>query len=248
MIKKNTLFLALAITTSSIFIACESNSIAPVASNVITYKATKKLHETTDSDYSKTRNNLRPGIRMGLHTHGFHTDAFNVPIISHTFSVVKGTITFSGEVTTIGDQAFLRCINMTSVSIPNSVTSIRGSAFSGCSDLKSFTIPNSVISIGDGAFRECSSLASITIPNSVTSIGNYAFLVCTNLNNVTVKWTDAKQLPTLGEGVFSHIAQQNGPAAATLHVPKGTKSIYEAANQWKDFGRIIDDVRINNKH
>ena len=31
-------------------------------------------------------------------------------------------------------------------------------------------------------------------------------------------------------------------SSATLHVPFGTKSIYEAADVWKEFGIIIDDV------
>ena len=44
------------------------------------------------------------------------------------------------------------------------VTSIGEDAFSGCNDLTSITIGNNVTSIGDHAFYECSSLTSITIP------------------------------------------------------------------------------------
>ena len=61
------------------------------------------------------------------------------------------------------------------VNIGNAVTSIGNNAFFGCGDLTSVTIPGGVTSIGDGAFSGCSGLTSVTIPDSVTSIGNWAF-------------------------------------------------------------------------
>jgi TolB-like protein len=78
-----------------------------------------------------------------------------------------------------------------SVTIPRSingrtVTSIGDEAFEYCSELSSVTIPNSVTSIGDGAFEGCSGLSSVTIPNSVTSIGDGAFLGCSGLKAISV--------------------------------------------------------------
>lgn len=58
--------------------------------------------------------------------------------------------------------------------ITYNVKSIGYMAFSNCIDLYSVTIPNSVTSIGDSAFWNCS-LTTITIPNSVLSIGENAF-------------------------------------------------------------------------
>lgn len=56
--------------------------------------------------------------------------------------------------------------------IPNdgSVTSIGDNAFMGCYELTNITIPDSVTSIGDHAFHECSVLTSITIPDSVPQL------------------------------------------------------------------------------
>ena len=96
------------------------------------------------------------------------------------------SITIPNSVADIGRVAFFGCTGLTSVSIPNSVTSIGDSAFEGCSGLTSVTIPNSVTSIGDDAFRGCSSLISVVIPNSVTSIGDYAFYDCTGLHSLTI--------------------------------------------------------------
>ena len=89
-------------------------------------------------------------------------------------------------VTSIGEEAFLRCGLLTSVTIPDSVTSIGRAAFAGCGSLTSVTIPNSVTSIEDYAFAGCKSLTSVTIPNSVTSIGMYAFSGCESLKSVTI--------------------------------------------------------------
>ena len=90
------------------------------------------------------------------------------------------SVTISDSVTSIGDRAFWNCSSLTSVTIPNSVTSIGDYAFGG-SGLTSMTIPDSVTSIGSSAFTWCGSLTSVTIPDSVTSIGNEAFRGCRRL-------------------------------------------------------------------
>ena len=82
-------------------------------------------------------------------------NAFGVSITGNTYTGGKGCITFSGDITSIGNYAFYFCENLTSVTIPDLVTSIGNWAFSNCSDLTSVTIPNSVTSIGDCVFDGC---------------------------------------------------------------------------------------------
>ena len=114
-------------------------------------------------------------------------DAFGAAIISNEYEDGKGTITFDGTVTTIGDSAFSGCSNLLSIRIPGSVTSIGHAAFSWCDGLASFIIPDSVTSIGSGAFSLCVELTSIEIPESVTSIDPNPFSHCYGLASIVVR-------------------------------------------------------------
>ena len=111
----------------------------------------------------------------------------------------KGVITFSGDVTKIGDYAFNHCENFTSVYIPDGVTTIGDYAFFYCTSLTSVTIPGSVTTIGESAFAFCGSLTSVTIPDSVTSIGHGAFSNC-GLTSVTIP----DSVTSIGQGAFSN--------------------------------------------
>ncbi len=170
------------------------------------------------------------------------------------FSACTGltSITIPEGVTSIGDYAFNYCYGLTSVTIPSSVTNIGVSAFDGCSGLTSITIPEGVTSIGNFAFDGCSGLTSITIPSSVTSIGLNAFFGYSGLTSVTIP----EGVTSIGSGAFggcsgltsvtalntTPITISSNPfsnrANATLYVPQGCKSAYEAANYWKEFKEI----------
>ena len=78
--------------------------------------------------------------------------------------------------------------NDNNVVIPDdgSVTSLGDDCFLGCESLESITIPESVTSLGDECFYYCTSLKSITIPKSVTSLGDGCFLGCVSLESISV--------------------------------------------------------------
>ena len=134
------------------------------------------------------------------------------------------------DVTAIGDNAFYGCTRLKSFTIGNNVTSIGYMSFYGCTGLTSVTIPDKVTSIGAYAFRDCSGLESLTIGNGVTSYGNSAFQ-CSKLTSVTVS---SPTPVAITQNVFSNRTN------ATLYVPKGSKSAYQAANYWKEFKEIIE--------
>lgn len=108
----------------------------------------------------------------------------------HSFTDFEAltAVTFEADskLTAIGGEAFMRCSNLTSISIPNGVTIIEPYTFNNCSNLTSVIIPEGVTSIGYAAFARCDSLVEIAIPKSVKNIEAYAFSFCDSLTSVTM--------------------------------------------------------------
>lgn len=120
--------------------------------------------------------------------------------------------------------------------IPPSVMVLAVDAFYNCNRLNSISIPSSVTTIEEWVFENCSGLNTISIPSSVNAIGNYAFYNCTGLNSIYAH----RPVPvdfTTSNNVFDYVNKNN----CMLFVPAGSKSLYQAANQWKDFVNIVEE-------
>ena len=88
------------------------------------------------------------------------------------------------SVSALGDNAFVDCLSLTSVTMPEGIASIGNGAFKSCTGLTSITIPNTVTDIGTEAFTDCTSLKSISIPDTVRYMSNEVFKNCTALETV----------------------------------------------------------------
>lgn len=138
-------------------------------------------------------------------------------------------------ITAIGDIAFYGCSGLTSISITFLVTTLGYGTFGECTGLTSvnFSNPSALYSIGESAFIYCSGLTTITIPKSVAIIGDVAFYHCTGLTSVS---TYANVPIDLGSVVFANVNTDS----CILYVPYGTSTLYDTADQWKDFTHIVE--------
>lgn len=121
------------------------------------------------------------------------------------------------------------------LTLPHAVVNIGGDAFSTCKGLTSINFPSTVKSIELSAFRNCSGLTSISIPSSINSIGADAFNGCSSLTSISALPLTPVDL-SLSDSVFKGV----NTLTCVLYVSTGSKSAYQAANQWKDFTHIIE--------
>ena len=100
-------------------------------------------------------------------------------------------------------------------------------------------VPDNLNGLGVGvidpeAFADDTEITSIELPKTITKIGKRAMAGTTGLQRLVVHMTT---LPTLGSNVWDGIDQ----SMVTLVVPPGMKATYAAADQWKDFGTIVEE-------
>ena len=134
-----------------------------------------------------------------------------------------------------GYSPFYRNTSLRSVMITDKETEISENEFYGCSNLKNVSIGDGVTTIGNWAFSGCSSLDYFAFGTNMKTIGKEAFSDCTAMTNL---YSRAKIPPVCDSQALDDINKWN----CNLHIPNGTISAYQQADQWKDFFFIYDDV------
>ena len=152
------------------------------------------------------------------------------------------------NVVSVSKNAF-QSIGIDTLIISSGVEMIDRDAFNYCYNLKTVELPSTLKIIGDNAFHNCDAIKRIELPSSLDSIGNMAFYNCDNLAIVVSRIQNPL---SISQSVFA--MRSNGsyddsgnwvntytPSSATLYVPNGTKTSYDATEGWKGmFADIIE--------
>lgn len=125
-------------------------------------------------------------------------DNCNAVIETNTNTLIAGCSTASIplSVTTIGENAFEGCQELTTVVIPANISSIGRNVFLGCGNLTTIVVDpenpkydsrdNCNAIIETDSRKLITGCKNSTIPNSVSSIGEYAFYGCSGLTSVEI--------------------------------------------------------------
>lgn len=124
-----------------------------------------------------------------------------------------------GKVQVIEDNAFNSCLNLTTITFPNTLRTIGDWAFGGGIGLTVLELPEGITSIGTGAFGS-SNLEEIILPNSIENIGNECFAYSTKLETVVLP----ENLQTVGKSMFYSCG-----ALKNIKIPEGVTTIEQSA-------------------
>lgn len=212
-------------------------------------KSTLTILNTSEEEVAKVVIHQQKGIteNMIVYTSDdgkilspYNSNAFGsgLRILSNNYYGNYGVITFSGDVTRIGDNAFSNCSRLRTIILPENVETIGVSAFYGCAALEDIQFNEKVTSFGAYSFNGCSMLQDVAVPDSVVEIGEYAF-AATGLKTLTIgkgvkeiKYSSFENLTTLRSVIFSEGLESIGDNAfsgcsslRSLVIPDSVKSV-----------------------
>ena len=154
---------------------------------------------------------------------------------------------YTYRVTTIGENAFEGCYELTKVTLPNGLLIIDRQAFADCERLTDVDIPATVTGIHDRAFASCKAMKHVVIPASVTGLGDYAFEHCEGVESVRLEdsnsplqsgyWGVSFDFPNVKS---AYIGRNSGGWAATFDA---TYSWYANGKlEQVEFGPLVTEI------
>jgi len=153
----------------------------------------------------------------------FGNTLYGLLISGTTLTGYLGTLpspfTVPSGIQTIGSNAFLNTVGLTSLTLNASLTLIDVNAFGGCTGLGSLVLNASIQSVNASAFAGCTALSNITFtaPTSISTIGSNAFY---NMPLITAP----SQVSNIPEGFLTLLSENYifGKTLYSLTIAGGT--------------------------
>ena len=136
------------------------------------------------------------------------------------------SISFSGNITSIGNRAFEQLYGLTNITIPSTVTIIGFRVFDCCTGLTSVTIPASAKSIDTNPLSGCSGLESITVESGNKKYHSSGNCLIETESNILVAGCKNSVIPSDGSVTsIGDFAFYNCDGLASITIPSSVTSI-----------------------
>ena len=167
------------------------------------------------------------------------------------------SVTLPNTLTTLGRNAFSNCYKLENLTLPSSLKVIPKEAFMSTWGLTALILPEGIEKVGESAFLGDYNVTTLSLPQTLTEVADEGFC------SIGVKTLNLpKGLTVIGDKAFEtetirdvYVKWESSPAVlseigfstnvynvyTTLHVPQGTKAVYEAAAGWSKFAKIAEE-------
>ena len=177
------------------YFALAAGALVVAAAVVVAAVAASRARPSSERPMTPTEERIDADKKRGIR---FSDD--NKMLIKYNPELRDAEYTIPTGVTSIGDEAFRNCRNLTAITIPESVTRIGYWAFAGCEGIVRVTIPGGVESICTNAFENCDRLSHVTISDGVRVIGADSFRNCRRLKRLVIP----ASVRVVGAGAFAN--------------------------------------------
>jgi len=133
-------------------------------------------------------------------------------------------VTLPDGLAAIDDYAFCQS-SLAQINFPSSLVYMGVQALAD-TKLTEVTLPENMTTVYEALLAGCTELTTVTIPSAVKIIAMRAFWNCTKLKTINALGSTAPELEEIYEDYESQFYNVSG---ATIYVPKGSSSSYEAA-------------------
>ncbi len=151
------------------------------------------------------------------------------------------TVTMTGRVRKIGDNAFANCAKLGAVTFASATSRIGDGAFENCVGLDAVKFGNALSAIGNNAFKGCAKLGAVSFGKETTQIGDGAFENCVKLSEIVIPVPTDKNAESacIGLGAFKGCS-----AMASMSLPMtagriASVSFGKPKIEYKHFGYIF---------
>jgi hypothetical protein len=186
------------------------------------------------------------------------TELHTIDLPQSLLTLGKDAFAYSGlysikipdKITAIPTECFWNCKSLQHVTLPKLLKTLNTRAFSQCYKLEELSLPQGTSEIGEYAIEYCNNLKKVFIPESLQyiDIGNFHYIDSVSSHLQEIHMAANENLPRLifkdgskiTDNEFNPFYNAN-IENVTLYVPKGTTSLYQNANVWRDFGNIVEE-------